>query len=230
MRSLTRLLCLLVAPLTGCGGDECMLDTSYDPAIDPARFTATVDNPLFPLVPGTRLVYIGGDERVEVTVTTERRTILGISTVVVRDTATVNGAVIEDTFDWYAQDLDGNVWYMGEDTKEYEQGKVVSTEGSWEAGVDGAKPGILIPAVPVVGEPYRQEYAACEAEDMGEVIAVGQTVTVPAGTFSGCLQTRDTTPLEPDVEETKHYCPGIGLVLSVDVASNAREELVEKTP
>jgi hypothetical protein len=230
MRSTACLLSLVVGSVAGCGGDDCKLDPSYDPAIDPARFVGAVTNPLFPLVPGTKLVYEGGGEHIEVTVTSERRAILGVSTVVVRDTATVNGAVTEDTYDWYAQDRDGNVWYMGEDTKEYENGKVVSTEGSWEGGVDGAKPGILIPAVPVVGQPYRQEYAACEAEDMGEVLAVDQTVTVPAGTYSGCLQTKDTTPLEPDVQENKYYCPGVGLVLSVDVGSSGREELVQKTP
>jgi len=222
----------LVASLaSACGGDECTVDNTYNPAIDPSQFVAAVDNPLFPLVAGTKLVYMGGDEHIEVTVMSDRRTILGVSTVVVRDTGTVNGEVIEDTFDWYAQDRDGNVWYFGEDTKEYDHGKVISTEGTWEGGVDGAKPGILIPAAPVVGQPYRQEYAACNAEDMGQVLAINQTVTVPTGTYTGCLQTRDTTALEPDVEENKYYCPGVGLALSVDVANGGtREELIQKTP
>jgi hypothetical protein len=148
----------------------------------------------------------------------------------VHDTASIAGEVIEDTFDWFAQDKDGAVWYMGEDTKEYSQGMVVSTEGSWEAGQDGAQPGIIIPAMPMVGDKYRQEYYACEAEDMGEILELDATATTPAGSFTGCLKTRDTTPLEPNVNEEKYYCPGTGLVLSVDIATDEREELTMVTP
>lgn len=224
-----RLLFTLTAFLAACGGEEdsCTSDPTYDPAIDPTGFAAEVTNPLFPLPVGARWVYEGGGETIEVTVTSERRTILGISATVVHDVASIDGEIIEDTLDFYAQDDDGNVWYLGEETAELENGVIVSTEGSWQAGVDNAKPGILIPAVPVIGVPYRQEYLACEAEDFGEVVALDQTITVAGTTHTGCLQTEDTTPLEPDVQEHKFYCPDVGLVLIVDLVTDVREELVE---
>ena len=220
-----------ILALAGCGsnGETCTPDPTYDPAIDPADFVATIDNPLMPLAPGTRLVY-GGEENVEVTVTSDTRVVLGVTCVVVRDTVTVGGQLVEDTYDWYAQDTEGNVWYFGEDTKEYENGEVVSTEGSWEAGVDGARPGIVMHATqPQAGTPYRQEYYPCEAEDMAEVVSVSQSVTVPAGSYDSCLQTREFTPLEPDVNEYKYYAPGVGLVLEVDVPTGARVELTQVT-
>jgi hypothetical protein len=226
-----RRILLLALVLPACGGDdECTVDTTYDPVIEPANFAPDVTNPLFPLPAGASWVYMGGDERVEVTVTADRRTILGISAVAVHDVATINGDIIEDTIDFYAQDLDGNVWYLGEDTAELENGVITSTEGSWIAGVDGAKPGILIPATPAVGVPYRQEYLPCEAEDMGEVLATSESVTVGGITHDNCLHTRDTTPLEPDVQEDKFYCPGVGLVLTVDLETDQGEELISMTP
>jgi hypothetical protein len=220
------MLCLL----SGCGnkGDGCAVDETYNPAINPADFTATIDNPLLPLVPGSRYVYQGGDETVEVTVTPDMKSIMGVPCIVVRDTVTVGGEILEDTYDWYAQDSEGNVWYFGEDTKEYENGEVVSNEGSWEAGVDGAKPGIVMHAVqPAAGSPYRQEYYPCEAEDMAEVVSLDEAVTVPFGQYGNCLQTREFTPLEPDVNEYKYYCEDVGLVLEVDVGTGARTELVD---
>lgn len=212
---------------SGEDDDACEVDPTYDPVIDPSRFVARVDNPLFPLPPGACWEYRSGDETIEVTVTDQRKTILGVEVTVVRDVVTVDGEVIEDTYDWYAQDVDGAVWYFGEDTRSFEDGEV-STEGSWEAGVDGAKPGLIIPADPEVGDQYRQEYYACEAEDMGEIVSLCEDVTVPLGRFTGCLQTLDTTPLEPDVREHKFYCPGVGLVLAVDLESGEREELVDR--
>ncbi|HEU0035877.1 MAG TPA: hypothetical protein VFQ53_34930 [Kofleriaceae bacterium] len=229
MRNLAKT--LLLCALTACGGDdECTIDTTYDPPINAASFKAAVDNPLYPLVPGTRFVYMAGSERVDIEVLTTTRTILGITATEVHDVASVNGETIEDTIDWFAQDQAGNVWYLGEDTKELEGGQVVSTEGSWEAGVDGAKPGIIIPASPVLDQPYRQEYLACEAEDMGKVVSTNASVTVPVGAYTGCLETEDTTPLEPDVNEHKFYCPGVGLVLSIDTETGEREELIQRTP
>ena len=214
----------------GCGGgDECTVDTSYDPVIDPAAFVATVDNPFMPLVPGTSYTYAGGGETVEVTVTSERKTILGVECVVVHDVVTLDGEIIEDTFDWYAQDAEGNVWYFGEDTKAFENGQLVDTDGSWEAGVDGAKPGIVMKAQPAVSGPYQQEYYACEAEDRAEIIAVDASVEVPYGSFTACVQTHDYTPLEPEVNEHKFYCSGVGFVLEVDVPTGQRLELVEVT-
>jgi hypothetical protein len=167
-------------------------------------------------------------ERIEMEVLAETRVVMGVECVVVRDTASAGGEVIEDTWDWYAQDEDGNVWYLGEDTAEYEGGEVVSTEGSWEGGVDGARPGIIMPAEPAVGDVYRQEFYPCEAEDMGEIVGLDESVTVPAGTFDGCLQTRDYTPLDPDVSEHKYSCPGAWTVLETDAETGERlVELVE---
>jgi hypothetical protein len=188
----------------------------YDWTIDPANFVSAVDNPYFPLVPGTVLIYEGSSdgerEVITIHVTHETKQILGVTCIVVRDTVKVSGELKEDTFDWYAQDVDGNVWYMGEDTKEYESGKVSSTEGSWEAGVDGALPGVIMPAHPEVGLAYTQEHYAGEAEDKGKVVASGESVTVPFGSFDRVVVTEDWTPLEPAVREHKSYAPGVGVV------------------
>jgi hypothetical protein len=192
------------------------VDGPYDWQIDPANFVEGVDNPYFPLTPGTVLVYEGhsGDEREVVTIRVTGRTkeIMGITAVVVRDTVRVAGEIHEDTFDWYAQDVDGNVWYLGEDTKEFEEGKVVSTEGSWEAGVDGALAGVIMPAAPSEGLAYTQEHYEGEAEDKGKVLSLGGSITVPAGSFEQVVVTEDWTPLEPKVREHKHYAPGVGVV------------------
>jgi hypothetical protein len=202
------LLCVAAPMLSACGAED-VIDPGdgghYAPAIDPADFVDTVDNPYFPLRSGSRWVYegtSGGEaERIEV-VTQERRTILGISATVVRDTVSVEGDVVEDTLDWYAQDRDGNVWYLGEASRDIENGAVVSTAGSWEAGVDGAHPGIVMRASPTVGDAYRQEYYRGEAEDLAEVIEVGADRVV----------TQEWNPLEPDVVERKTYERGVGLV------------------
>jgi hypothetical protein len=199
--------------------------------LDPADFVSEIDNPYFPMKPGNRWVYTetdadGTELQVEVTVTNETKNISGITATVVRDIVTEDGNVIEDTFDWYAQDTDGNVWYLGEDTKEYEDGVVVTTAGSWEHGVDGAQAGVLVPGDPVVDMTYRQEYYAGEAEDRGRILGLDEQVDVPFGSFDGCLQTEDTTPLEPDVLEHKYYARGVGPVLAVDVAGGGREELI----
>lgn len=236
---------LLAALVLGaaCGGDddEAGDGTASPPAglpqgdepvdLDPADFVDEIDNPYWPLKPGSRWVYTetdadGNEMQVEVTVTDEKKDILGISATVVHDVVSQDGEVIEDTLDWYAQDVDGNIWYMGEDTKEYEDGEVVSTEGSWEAGVDGAQAGIAVPGNPESGMTYRQEYYAGEAEDRGKILSLDEHVEVPYGAFDGCLQTEDTTPLEPDVLENKYYCRGVGPVLAVDLSGGGREELV----
>ena len=206
----------------------------YAPTIDPASFVEAVDNAYFPLVPGTRWVFEGsGDAQKEVdrvTVLDETRVVMGVTCVVVRDEVTLDGEPVELTDDWYAQDADGNVWYFGEETAEYEDGKVVSTEGSWEAGVDGAQPGIVMPADPVIGVAYRQEYYAGEAEDMGRAVDVGQQLEVPAGSFEEVLVTEDWTPLEPDVLERKFYAPGVGQIAERQVEGGSSAfELVEYT-
>jgi hypothetical protein len=206
----------------------------YAPEIDPANFVAGIDNPYMPWIAGSRWVYRGeadGEpERTVVVVTNRHKTIQGIEATVVHDRVFSSGELKEDTYDWYAQDGDGNVWYLGEDTKEYEDGKVASTEGSWEAGVDGALPGIVMPADPSVGHAYRQEYYAGEAEDMGEIIDVGGSVGVPAGHYDDVVTTKDWTPLEPDAIEQKMYAPGVGVVREELVAGGDElNELVEFT-
>ncbi len=200
--------------------------------LDPADFVSEIDNPWWPMRPESTWVYREGEALdVRVTVTDRRRVVDGIDAVVVHDVVSEDGEVIEDTFDWYAQDKWGNVWYLGEDTKELEHGEVVSTEGSWEAGVDGAQAGIAVPADPSVGLAYRQEHYAGHAEDEAEVLSVDASVRVPFGAFDGALQTKDTTPLEPGLVEHKYYVRDVGPVLAVAVSSGGeREELVRFTP
>ena len=202
--------------------------------LDPADFTVDITNNYWPMKPGDRWISSetdgkGGVQRVEVTVQDGTHTVAaGIEARVVHDLVTRAGAVVEDTTDWYAQDADGNIWYLGERTAEYENGQVVSTEGSWEAGVDGAQPGIAVPADPEPGLTYRQEYLADQAEDQGTVLSIDEQVGVPTGIYTGALLTRDTTRLEPDLVELKFYVPGIGPVLTLESSGGAgREELVE---
>jgi hypothetical protein len=222
---------LLTSLLAGWGCSNksdtgCTVDTSYNPTIEPGAFVAAVSNPFYPLVPGTKFTYVADVDTVEVTVLADKRLILGVSCTTVHDVLRENGEVTEDTYDWFAQDTSGAVWYFGEDTKTLSGGHVVSTEGSWEAGVDHADPGILIQAHPAVGQTYRQEYLACAAEDMGEILDLNASVTVTYGPFTGCLKTRDFTPLEPGADENKYYAPGVGLLLTVDMVTSEREELI----
>jgi hypothetical protein len=204
----------------------------YAPELDPADFVARVDHPFFTLTPGTTRVYEGetdeGTERIEVTVTDDKKTVLGINATVVRDQVFLDGELIEDTFDWYAQDRSGNVWYLGEDSKEIENGAVVSSAGSWEAGVDGAYPGVVMQANAEPGQIYRQEYYPGVAEDMAEVLSVSETVDIGLAGYVECLKTRDFTPLEKKVDEYKFYCEDeAGLVLEIGVYSGERIELVD---
>ena len=198
---------VLVAGCTSSSQDE----KAYAPHIDPADFTTTIDNNYFPLKEGTTFVYEGGGaERSEMTVTSDTKKVMGVQCVVVDDREWDGGKLIERTYDWFAQDKKGTVWYFGEDTKEYENGKVVSTKGSWEAGVDGAKPGIIMQADPKVAESYRQEYYPGEAMDMARVISLNASVTVPYGSFDHVLQTKEWTPLQPGFSEKKYYVRGVG--------------------
>jgi hypothetical protein len=203
----TRLAPALLLVLAACGdGGADPVGAGDLPTFDPDRVVDDIDNPWLPLVEGARWTYEGevdGElERVEVVVTGDRRDIDGISAVVVRDTVTVDGELVEDTFDWFAQDEDGNVWYLGEAVEDYEDGVVVSTEGSWEYGVDGAEAGLVMPAEPAVGMRYSQELLPGEAEDMGEVVELdGDRLVV-----------REWNPLEPGTVEHKVYERGTGLV------------------
>jgi hypothetical protein len=189
----------------------------YQPGIDPANFQATIDNPYYPLVPGTTYVYVetarGERSESEIVVTHETKQIMGVECVVVHDVVTANGAVAEETDTWIAQDKRGNVWSFGEATQEISAGGAVSTFGSWEAGIDGAQPGILMPANPMPGEPYRQSYQLGVAEDMGQVVALGESVTVPAGAFSDCVRTEEWSELESGSAK-KWYAKGVGAVRS----------------
>ena len=218
----------------GTGGG---LPQGAEPVVlDPAEFTTTITNPWWPMRPGTRWVSRetapdGTRQRVVVTVT--RRTVVtaaGVRARVVRDTVTEGGALVEDTRDLYAQDRAGNVWYLGERTAEYEDGRVVSTEGSWEAGVDGAQAGVVMPGRPRPGLRYRQEYYAGHAEDRASVVAVGEQAQTPAGHFRHVVMTREVNPLEPRVLEFKFHARGVGPVLAIDVSGGAgREELLRVT-
>ena len=204
--------------------------------LDPSNFVARIDNPYWPMAPGTGWVYRefypeGNDQTVEVTVTTRTKEILGIQATVVHDKVTERGELVENTFDWYAQDACGNVWYMGEKTREYQDGVVVTTAGSWEAGVDGALAGVIIPGDPQVGMTYRQEYYAGEAEDAGEILSLGEQAQVPFGHFKDVLLIKDLTPLHPRVLEYKLYAEGVGPVLVLGVSGGSdREELLGFEP
>jgi len=247
---------LLAAAVSGCGGGSKApaptpsvggaQQTPANPAqkpvpiprgsepvhLDPASFSSQIDNPYWPMKPGNHWTFRetdghGADKRVNITVTDQTKTIMGIEARVVHDVLTEDGQVAEDTFDWYAQDSAGNVWYLGEDTKEFENGKVKTTEGSWQAGVKGAQPGIALPARPVPGMAYRQEYLKGQAEDKAAVLSVDGKGKVPNGSFDHALLTKDFTPLEPDVVEHKYYVQGIGPVLAITVSGGAdREELL----
>jgi hypothetical protein len=235
--------------LVACGGDESgdgNEDTgmstlprgSDQVTLDPAEFTTEITNHYWPMRPGSRWVYRETDQntaqRVVVTVTDRTREIAnGVTARVVHDVVTEDGEPVEVTDDWYAQDSDGNIWYLGEATTEYEDGKPVSSAGSFEAGVDGAEAGIIMPADPRPGLSYRQEYYAGEAEDFVRVQSLDETATVPFGSFDDVLQTEDTNPLEkpPDVEH-KYFAEGVGPVLVIGVGGDAKgshEELLRFT-
>jgi hypothetical protein len=205
---------LLALALTACAVRAAAKNADYHPQIDPGNFQTTIDNPYLPLVPGTTykiMEKMGRHTRENtVTVTPDTKVIMGVTCVVVHDVVHEKGKLLEDTSDWYAQDKQGNVWYFGEDTKEF-HGQKVSTEGSWEAGVGPNQPGIIMPANPIPGPPFRQEYGPGHAEDMGQVIAVNQSVTVPYGSFSGCVRTKEWSLLESGSEK-KWYAKGIGVV------------------
>jgi hypothetical protein len=223
-------------------------DAGHDPAfgaafaasfVNPLEIGATVTpNPWFPLVTGNHWVYEGDGETIDVVVTAETKLIDGVTCVVVVDTASEDGETVEITRDWYAQDMDGNVWYCGEIARNFEvfEGddpetpELVDIDGSWKAGRDGAEPGILLPFDPQVDEVIRQEVAYGEAEDIIRIDSVTATESAPGGECDGdCLMTTDYTPLEPDVEENKFYAPGIGLIVEVDVETGDRVELATFT-
>ena len=237
--AITGLVCASVA-LAACGSEPdpeptALPQASEHVALDPAEFTTDIDNRYWPMPPGSRWVYRetssdGPVQRVVVTVTDRTRTLDGVEAREVRDVVTAAGEPVEVTSDYYAQDSIGNVWYLGEDTTEYENGRPTTTAGSFHAGEDGAEAGIAVPAEPTPGLSYRQEYYAGRAEDQGEVLSTGEQVEAPFGHFDGALMTRDTNPLEPRISELKLYAPGVGPVLALTVSGgDDREQLISYT-
>ena len=222
------------AAWNAAAGEGCPVDTlpqGAEPvALDPADFTTDIDNPYWPMEPGSRWVYRetapdGTRQRVVVTVTKRTKVVAnGVTARVVHDAVTQGGEKIEVTDDWYAQDCAGNVWYLGEKTAEYDDGKVVSRAGSWEAGVAGAQPGVIVPAQPTVGLRYRQEYLAGEAEDRARVLSVDEQVEVPFGHFDGAMLTKEYTPVEPKALEYKLYAKGVGPVRVYGVSGGGGDE------
>ena len=210
---------------------------TYSPKIDPSNFVATIDNPYFPLKPGTTFLYKGVHENGktpqtdQMVVTDQTKEILGVQAVVVRDTVSSYGKPIERTFDWYAQDKYGNVWYMGEDSREVKHGHFVKTSDSWEGGVNGAEPGIIMPGNPQPGIQYRQEYYPHYALDQAQVLGMGGPIQVPDGHFTKTLLTVETAPtLDPGVAEDKYYVAGLGDIKEQTVSGNHEEiELVRVT-
>ena len=211
-------------------------EARYEPDIDPANFVDPLEigntiapNPYFILTPGFTRIYEEGDETITVTNTTETIEILGVTCIVVRDIVEEDGVVVEDTVDWHAQDIYGNVWYFGEIAQNFEEGILTDLDGSFKAGVEGAAPGISMKAMPMVGDAYRQEWALSEAEDLGEVLSITASETSPAASCDGtCIQTRDFSPLEPEVNENKFYAAGIGVIVEYDTSEpEERGELVE---
>ena len=240
------LLAAAIASQASCGsssnGDKFPLpagldkDAPYIISITGADLSTIIDNTYFPAPVAATWVYEvttdEGTEHIDVIVLDPAdpkgtKVVMGANARVIQDTVRLNGVVIEDTWDWYGQDADGNVWYIGEDTAEFENGVFVCNCGAWEWGVDGALPGYLMLADPQVGDAYRQEYYESEAEDVAEVVALNVAVTVAAGVFTGCVKTREVSVIDRSYEEFKYYCPGIGVVL--EEADDERLELISYT-
>jgi hypothetical protein len=247
-RPLVPMTVVILTVIAGCGGgDDDAAGSSADAApvidpadggnykvtIDPAAFTSVIDNPFFPMLPGSVWKYqettADGEVNTDVvTVLDQHKTVMGVDTVVAHDVTTdSDGNTVEDTYDWYAQDSKGNVWYFGEDSTSYDNGKA-SKEGSWEGGIHGALPGIVMQADPKVSSTgYRQEYLSGVAEDMAQVIAITGSVSVPAGTYDDMIKTREWSPIEPDVIEEKVYARGVGDVHEETVQpADEHEEVV----
>jgi len=207
----------------GCGGSSSEFSDDF-------TTPTLIDNAYLPLVPGTTYIYEGetdeGTETIEVTVSHLTRKVQGVRSAIVVDRAYLDGELVEETFDWYAQDDEGNVWYMGEDSAEYDSGVLVSTDGSWEAGIDGAQAGYIMLADPQVGDEYQQEYYEGEAEDMAEVLALDAPVTLSDASTYTSLKVYEWTPLDPTAMENKYYAPGVGLVLEEQFDGSDPIELI----
>jgi hypothetical protein len=222
-----------VAAGAAAGKPEALPRGSEAVSLNPADFTTRIDNPYWPMRAGRRWIYretdsAGKKQRVVVTVTRRTKVMAnGVTARVVHDAVTEKGRPVELTDDYYAQDKAGNIWYFGEATTEFENGKPSSTAGSFEAGVDGAQAGVIMPARPRVGLAYREEYYKGHAEDKARIVSLSEQAEVPFGHFRRVLMTRNTNPLEPKSVEFKFYAPGVGPVLAVGVSGGSdREDLV----
>lgn len=233
---MTKLCCLLpatvIAAMLACGDS---LGPDATPAV-PTSLQANVTNPFFPLTPGTVQVFrtqtAAGVELDSVVVLVNTKTVNGFAATEVHDRVYLADSLEEDTYDWFAQDGAGNVWYLGEDTKEYAHGVVVSTEGTWQWGVRGAVPGIIMwgDTTGMVGKLYRQEFDWRNAQDVGKIVALNQTVNVPFGALTGCIKTEEWSTLESGPHDNKYYCPQVGTALEVSGGSGERTELITMTP
>lgn len=235
---------------SGMFGGEALGGGMVEVDFDDATFSdpLDIDNPYWPLPAGTSFEYRAETDEGclvnEVFVSPNIKTILGVDARVVEDREweddDCDGGrdyLLEETLDWYAQDDVGNIWYLGEDTKEYcdrdsqTPGQVCSTEGSWEAGVEDAEAGIIMLANPTPGDFYRQEFAVGVAEDMGKVLRTNASVSIELGDYENCLKTKEWTALAPGEIEHKHYCLNVGLVLINELkGKTVRVELVEVNP
>jgi hypothetical protein len=215
-RTTATVVATVVSSMLGAAAPTAAAPTCPAPPPLPARFVRTVDNPYFPLAPGTTYTFHGkldGEPTIDaVTVTHEVKRILGVRTTVVRDRVFIKGDLVEDTRDWYAQDARGNVWYFGEDTKELDHGTVTTTAGSWQAGTNGARPGIFMPATPRVGQVFKQEDAPGVAEDCTRIADLTASVKSPFVRSEHALKTEEFSLLEPGVLDNKYYVRRVGVV------------------
>ncbi|HUU05439.1 MAG TPA: hypothetical protein VMZ49_06110 [Patescibacteria group bacterium] len=206
--------------------------TGYNPHIIPLEFVQGVDNPYFPLHPGQTRNYMvtSGESAAEMTVTAtaNNKLIMGVLCQGVQERLVADMRLFEDTWRWYAQDLHGNVWYFARETRKYDY-DVVTEDWSWQAGINGAKPGMVMVGRPAdyLNKEYREEYVAGLEEDKVQVLSLNETVTVPYGTFSGCLKVKVYSDIDAGRIEYRYYAPGIGLVLSETMSEGGqRVELV----
>ncbi len=226
---------VMLAACAGPAGNAAGED-AYTVTLTAADFVAGIDNPYLPFLPGSKWVYEatledGTVERNEIEVLRETRAVNGVAATIVHDVVFVEGQLVEETYDWYAQDKDGNVWYLGEEVNNYEDGVLVDKAGSWEWGKDGALPGIIMWAAPSahLNEEYYQEYYAGEAEDKGQVLSTAESVVVPFGSFESVVKTYDFSAIDPDAQEHKFYAAGVGLIKEVDVKNGEEVVLIEFT-
>jgi hypothetical protein len=231
MRKLFLMLLLLLAACASPARD------SYTVSLAADDFVPRIDNPYLPYIPGSKWVYEatledGTGERNEIEVLQETRDVNGVAATVVHDTVYVDGQLVEETYDWYAQDKDSNVWYLGEEVDNYENGVLVDHAGSWEWGVNGALPGVIMWADPSahLNEEYYQEYYAGEAEDKGQVLSVTESVTVPFGSFENVVKTYDFSAIDPDLQEEKFYAAGIGFIKETNVKTGEEVVLIKFVP